>query len=156
MNISIDVIKLVHLLSSSSFTINNFCLLAVFCSLYRLDSIYYNFEMVHSFLEGKCNAKRPSAIFSELLVSRLFLPQLITTYTSDCGRGMFSALHNMFWILLLPVPQFIVFSSKNLYQMLEYLRKPATMESRNKTADTFFDDLISAAWFLWFTSQLSL
>ena len=32
MNISIDVIKLVHLLSSSSFTINNFCLLAVFCS----------------------------------------------------------------------------------------------------------------------------
>ena len=32
MNIGIDVIKLVHLLSSSSFNINNFCLLAVFCS----------------------------------------------------------------------------------------------------------------------------
>ena len=39
--------------------------------------------------------KRPSAIFSGSSASRLFVPQLITTYSSDYGRGMFSALHNV-------------------------------------------------------------
>ena len=32
--------------------------------------------------------------------------------------------------------------------MLGYLTKPAIMESPSKTADTFLDDLMSAAWSL--------
>ena len=148
--------QLVHLLSSSSFTINNFCLLAVFCSSRGRIPFITILRWFILFLRASAMQKRPSAIFSESSVSRLFVPQLITTYSSDCGRGMFSALHNTFWTLSSPTPQFIVFSSKNLYQILGYLRKPAIVESPSKSADTCFDNLMSAVWFLWFTTQLSL
>ena len=154
MNIGIAVI--------STFVFQQFVYCKWFLSSYhvlfitRQNSIYHNFKMVILFLRASAIQKRPSAIFSESSVSRLFVPQLFKAYSSDCDRGMYSALYNTFWILSPPIPQFIVFSSKNLYQMLWYLRKPATMESPNKTVDAFFDDFISAACFLWFTSQLSL
>ena len=130
--------QLVHLLSSSSFTINNFCLLTVLCSSRGRIPFITILRWFILFLRANAIQRRSSAIFSESSVSWLFVPQLITTYSSDCGRGMFSALHNTFWTLSPPIPQFIVFSSKNLYHMLRYLRKPATMESPSKISDTSF------------------
>ena len=157
MNIGIDVISTLAFQHAFqlSFAINNFCLLAIFCSLRGRIPFITILTWFIVFLRASAIEKTPSAIFSKSSVSRFFVPQLITTYSSDCGRGIFSPFHNTFWILSQSIPQFIVFSSNNLYQMLGYLRKPAIMESRSKIADTFFDDLMSAAWFLWFRSQLS-
>ena len=106
---------------------------------------------------GQLWYKKGHYLFSESSVSRLFVPQLIKMYSSDCSSGIFPALHNMYWILSPPIPQFIVLSLKNLYQMLEYLWENLQQWYLQATQwMRWIDDFISAAWFLWFTSQLSL
>ena len=107
MNIGVAVTS--TLVSSSSFTINDFCLLTVFCSSRGRIPFITTLRWFILFLRASAIQKRPSAIFSESSVSRLFVPQLVKMYSSDCGRGMYSALHNTFWILSPPIPVYCVF-----------------------------------------------
>ena len=85
------------------------CFLAIFCSSRGRISFITILRWFILFLRSSAIQKIPSAIFSEPSVSRLFMPQLITTYSSDCGKGMLSALHNMFWILSPPIPLYCIF-----------------------------------------------
>ena len=106
----------------------------------------YNSIFDGNFFWRQLRYKEDHQLFFRIVGIQVVLPQLTKNYSSNCGRGMFSTLHNTLWIIFLSMLPFNMFSSKNLYQMLGYLRKPAKMESPSKTPDVFFGDLISTAW----------
>ena len=90
----------------------------------------------------------PTDISSGLSMSRLFVPQFITTYLSDCGIGILLDLYRTSWVLSLLIPRFTVSLLKFSSQTFPYLIKPATMEFPMTTADVLLFAFRSATCLL--------
>ena len=95
----------------------------------------------------------PSNFSSVLSVYRLFVLQFVTTYLSDCGRGIFLDLHRMFWGSSPPVPQFMASLLNFSTHTLLYLIKPAAIESPITTIDVLLFEFRSATCLLCFSSH---
>ena len=108
-----------HLSRNNWFTSNSFCCRLVFVASRGIIPFTIIWRCFNRFWKSSAIQISPSDISSGLSVSRLFVPQFITTYLSDCGRGILFDLHSTFWVLSPPIPQFTVslqkFSSRYFY-----------------------------------------
>ena len=76
----------------------------------------------------------PFFISAGLSLSRLFVPQCITTDSTFTGISPFCILHNTCWVLSPLIPKFKALTgSNNSDQTLRYLQSPFMMESPIRT-----------------------
>ena len=142
-----------HLSRNNWFTSNSFCLRMVFIVSRGISPSITIWRCFNLFWKNSAIQISPSDILSGLYVSRLFVPQFITTYLSDCGKGILLDLHIPFWVLSPTIPQFMVSLLKFLSQTFLYLIKPAAMEPPLTTVDVLLFAFRSAACLLCFSRQ---
>ena len=148
--------QLVHLLSSSSFTINNFCLLAVFCSSRGRIPFITILRWFILFLRARAMQKRPAAIFQNRRYPGCLCHNWLQRTPAIVVEGCFP-------------PSIIRFEPcrHQFHSLLYFHRRIYTTcwgiwgnlqqwSLRAKYRIRLFDDFMSAAWYLWFQIQFSL
>ena len=150
------MVYFVHLSCSYWFTSNIFYLHVVFIASWRISPLTAIWRSFILFWRNSAIQISQLDISSGLSVSRLLIPQCITAYLSDCGRGIFLDLHKIFWVLSPLILQFTASLLKVSSQTLLYLIKPGTMESPLTIVHVLLFVSRSATCLLCFSNQSCL
>ena len=130
-----------YLSYNNCFTSNSFCLRLVFIASQWITPFTTLWRCFNLFWKSSAIQISPSDVLSGLSVSRLVIPQFITTYLSEFGRGILN-LHRTFWVLSLPIPQFTVTLLKFSSRTFLYFIKLEAMESPTTTVNVLLWQLL--------------